>query len=168
MATKDILLNILKNPKDLVQSMAQSRWRSLSARDPLEKKVAKLQSFSFSAQQHLISRVAANKVKTLGQHRMTDWANKFFRDWDPKRDFSPALLHAERLTQILADVVMAELLLDQAKRWPERRWILESFIERALVRSEYNYNRITATGERLLKRLADEQEFNQLADKKVS
>ncbi|MEC9465233.1 MAG: acyl-CoA dehydrogenase family protein [Myxococcota bacterium] len=168
MATKDILLNILKNPKDLVQKMAQARWRSLSARDPLEKKVAKLQSLSFSAQQNLISRVAANKVKTLPNHRMTDWATKFFKDWDPKRDFSPALLHAERLTQILADVTMSELLLDQAKQWPERRWILESFIERAMARSEYNYNLITTTGDRLLKRLADEGEPHQLADKKVS
>ena len=63
---------------------------------------------------------------------------------------------------------MSELLLEQAKQWPERRWILDSFIERAMARSEYNYNLITTTGERLLKRLADEEELHQLADKKVS
>ncbi len=46
------------------------------------------------------------------------WRDALTKHWDPKRDFALAMLHAERLTRILADEAVAELLLDQAEGAP--------------------------------------------------
>jgi hypothetical protein len=48
------------------------------------------------------------------------------------------LLHAERLTLLLTDATISELLLEQANAFPERRELLECFLEKALPRAEYN------------------------------
>jgi len=75
------------------------------------------------------------------------------RDWDTKVDFAPALLHAEKLTQMLADALIVELLAEQAERWPERKIWLERYLERAEPRSRYELDRIRTTGQRLLDEL---------------
>ena len=59
MAMKDTLGgDHARAPQAFVKRLAQARWRALSARDPLERRVARLQQLSLSAQQHLITRTA--------------------------------------------------------------------------------------------------------------
>jgi hypothetical protein len=157
MAMKDTLSGILKNPQRFVRRGAQARWRSLSARDPLERRVARLQVISHAAQQHLLMRTAGDKLRGLGERPVTEWAEAFLKDWNPKRDFAFAMLHAERLTRILFDEVAAELLLEQAKAHPERRELVERWLERAEPRSRHLLDEIQTTGDRLLEQL-DEAE----------
>jgi hypothetical protein len=64
------------------------------------------------------------------------------------------MLHAERLTRLLADEAVAEVLLDQAASHPERRELLERWLDRAELRARALYEEITTTGERLLARNA--------------
>ena len=64
------------------------------------------------------------------------------------------MLHAERLTRILIDEAVAELLLEQAKAHPHRRDVLERWLARAELRSRSLYEEITTTGERILTSLA--------------
>ena len=59
MAMKDTLGGIMKNPQAFLKRMAQARWRSLSADDALERRVAKIQLLSFGAQNHLMTKTAA-------------------------------------------------------------------------------------------------------------
>jgi len=153
MAMKDTLGGILKNPRGFIRRLAQTRWRSMSASDPLEKRLAKLQLLSFSVQQHLVARTAADKGRALAGKPISEWPERFFKDWDPKRDFAFAMLHAERLTQILADVAICEVLYEQARRFPDRREVLVRYIERAEPRCRYNQDRINSTGDRLLAKL---------------
>jgi hypothetical protein len=75
-------------------------------------------------------------------------------DWDPRTDFACAKLHAERLTRLLADEQIAEILLAQAGRHPERRAVLERYLERAEPRARWLHEEITSTGQRLLNRLS--------------
>jgi hypothetical protein len=111
--------NIMRNPQKFLTRVAQSRWRSLSALDPLERRVARLTALSLSAQQHLIQRTATDKLRSLGKHKVREWSKEFFQNWEPKRDFAYAMLHAERLTRILmADVAICEILLGQARQPP--------------------------------------------------
>jgi hypothetical protein len=138
-----------------VTRMGQARWRSVSARDPLERRVAKLQTLSMSAQQFLLTRTAAGKLKTLTDIPVARWS-EVLKDWDPKRDFSLAMLHAERLTRILIDEAVAELLLEQAKTHPKRRDVLERWLARAELRSKSLHEEITTTGDRILGLLASE------------
>jgi 3-(methylthio)propanoyl-CoA dehydrogenase len=162
MAMKDSLGLVMKNPQGFVRDLAQARWRSLSARDPLERRVAKLQLLSFEAIQHLIRKTATDKVRSLSDKPLSQWTDSFMNDWNPKRDFAWAMLHAERLTRLLADVQIAEILLAQAQKHPERRELCERWVDRAEPRDRFLLDEITTTGRRLLgelarKRSADER-----------
>jgi hypothetical protein len=153
MAMKDTLSGIMKNPQAFVRRMAQARWRSLSAKDPLERRIAKLQLLSMSAQNHLMTKTAATKLQSLQGKPLTEWPRAFLKNWDPKRDFSWALLHAERLTRLLTDELVVETLLEQAKAHDDRREILERYLDRCEPRMRFLHDEITTTGERLLRQL---------------
>jgi hypothetical protein len=154
MAMKDTLGHVMKNPQAFVRELAQARWRSPSARDPLERRVAKLQIIAFDATQFLIRKTATDKVRSLSDKPVAQWTEAFFKDWNPKRDFAYAMLHAERLTRILADVQIAEILLSQAQKHEERRELCERWLDRVEVRDRFLLEEITTTGKRVLAELA--------------
>jgi len=158
MAMKDTLGAILKNPKDFIKGIAQARWRSLRAKDPLERRLAKLQVISRSAQKTLLMRTAKDKYRTLSGEPLSSWPERFFKDWNPKRDFGFAMLHAERLTRILTDEFICEVLWKQAKQHPERRKWLERYLERAEPRCRFLADQIASTGDRLLAQLNEEED----------
>jgi alkylation response protein AidB-like acyl-CoA dehydrogenase len=154
MATKDTLTAIMRAPQDLLKRHAQARWRALSARDPLERRLARLQQLSLGAQQHVITRTLTDKVKAKVKAPLASLPEAVLKQWNPRRDFPFALLHAERLTRLRADEEIASILADQARRHPERRPLLERYLERALPRAAFLYDEITSTGKRLLAELA--------------
>ena len=86
--------------------------------------------------------------------RLLEWTTEFFKNWDPKRDFAFAMLHAERLIQLLCETMIAELLLAQSRRHPERSEILERHLERAEPKARYLHDQISTTGRRLLEKLS--------------
>jgi len=160
MAMKDTLNGILKDPQGFVTRYAQTRWRAVSSRDALERRVARLQQVSLSAQRALITKTATDKFRSLSGKPLTSWPNAFLKDWNPKRDFAYAMLHAERLTVLLSDEAICEALLAQAKAHPERREVLERYLDRAEPRCRYYADEIATTGARLLEQLSrtdDEQ-----------
>ncbi len=157
MAMKDSLGLVMKNPQEFVRDVAQARWRALSSRDPLERRVAKLQILAFDALQYLIRKTATDKVRSLSDKPITQWTEAFMHDWNPKRDFAWAMLHAERLTRLLADVQIAEILLAQAKQHEERRELCSRWLDRAEPRDRFLLDEITTTGRRLLSELARKQ-----------
>ncbi|MGH1345503.1 MAG: acyl-CoA dehydrogenase family protein [Nannocystales bacterium] len=150
MAMKDTLGAIMKSPQRFVRDLAQTRWRSLSARNPLERRVAKLKWLSLETQQFLIRRTAANKMRSLGELPMAKWSQAFFKDWDPKRDFAFAMLHAERLTQLLTDVTICEVLFEQVEKFPHRKPVLERYLRRAEPRCRHMHDLIHTTGAEIL------------------
>ncbi len=154
MAMKDTLGRILKAPQAFLKTLAQTRWRSLSARDGHERRVAKLKALSLDAQQHLVRRIAADKFRSVQERPLTQWPQAFLGDWDPKRDFSYAMLHAEHLIVLLSDVAISEILLEQAQRHPERIEVLERYLDRAEPRARHQHDLIVNTGQSLLDRLA--------------
>jgi 3-(methylthio)propanoyl-CoA dehydrogenase len=155
MAMKDTMGAIIKNPQEFVKRSAQARWRTVSARDGLEKRVARLQLLGQNAQQHLLLRTAGDKMKGLRDRPISDWTEQLTRSWDPKRDFAFAMLHAERLTRLLTDIVIAEIFLEQSQAHPERRELLERHLERAEPRCKMYYEEISTRGQRIIERLAE-------------
>lgn len=154
MAMKDTLVGILKRPQAFVSRLAEARFRAATARDPLERRLGKIQALSLGAQQFLLTRTAATKAKSLADLPLAKWRDAMTKDWDPKRDFALAMLHAERLTRLLADEAIAELLFEQAKKHPARREVCERWIERAELRARALHDEITHTGTRVLADLA--------------
>jgi hypothetical protein len=165
MAMKDTLGAIIKAPQQFLKRVAATRMRAFATREPLAARVAGLQQLSLTAQQHLIKRTMADKVKTVRHKPLPSWRRELFSQWNPKRDFSFALLHAERLTRVLADVAIAEALLEQAQRHPEQRRVwLERYLERAEPRVRFLVDEITTTGNRLLAELASPAPDRQAAE----
>ncbi|HMJ11157.1 MAG TPA: acyl-CoA dehydrogenase family protein [Polyangiaceae bacterium] len=158
MAMRDVLGGLMKNPQAFVKRLAQTRWRALSARDVNERRVARIQLLSLSAQQHLLARTAGDKFRGLQGTPLTEWPKALLRNWDPKRDFAYAMLHAERLTRLLADEHIVEILLEQSRQHLERARILERYLDRAEPRCRFLHEEITTTGQRLLTKLASLEE----------
>lgn len=150
MAMKDALGLVMKQPQEFVKRLAQARWRSLSARDPLERRLAKIQHMALDAQQVLVRRTATDKFRALP---LAQWPSALKKQWNPKRDFAYAMLHAERLTKMLSDVAICEILHEQAKRHPERADVLRRYLARAEPRCRFLLDEITNTGSELLARL---------------
>lgn len=158
MAMKDQLGRTMKDPQAFAQQVAQAQWRAVSARDPLERRVAKLQALVGRAQLFLIAKTAGDKFQHVRQAPLQQWLREFTKDWDPKRDFAVAMLHAERFMKMLCDATVAELLWEQASAHPERRALVERWLERAEPRSRMLFEEITTRGRRLLARLADAED----------
>ena len=76
------------------------------------------------------------------------------------------MLHAERLTRLLADAAICEILYEQASRHRERREVLNSYLDRAEPRSRFLYDEITTTGERLLATLRPEEKRSESSPEK--
>ncbi|MFC1851404.1 acyl-CoA dehydrogenase family protein [candidate division CSSED10-310 bacterium] len=153
MAMKDNLGAVIKGPQAFIQNLAGAKVRSLVNLDSAERRVSKIQSLCYGAIQNLVRRVTVTKLSGLREVPVMEWVNNFTKEWDPKRDFAPAMLHAERLTQMLADKAICEILLSQSKQHQERQEVLERYLERAEPRVQHLYNVITSTGERLLDKL---------------
>ncbi|MBX7079606.1 MAG: acyl-CoA dehydrogenase family protein [Nannocystaceae bacterium] len=157
MAMKDALGAIMKAPQEFVKRLAQARWRSLSARDPLERRVAKLQHLALDAQQFLVRKTATDKFRSLSDKPLSQWRHAFLEDWNPKRDFAYAMLHAERLTRMLTDVAVCEILLEQSRKHPERADVLRRYLVRAEPRCRHLLDEIQTTGAELLAKLQDDR-----------
>ena len=142
MAMKDNLLPIFKKPLAFLLStigsvcMASFGWGRM-------RRIAALRSRGRRAMFNLIRRIAWAKFSSSGS----------LSNWDPKTDFAPGMLHAERLAKILVDIQIVDALAEQAAQHPERLEILDRYLERALPRSRALLYEIQTTGDRLLKNL---------------
>ncbi len=154
MAMKDTLLGAIKRPREFLSRLADARLGALRAKDALDRRLARVQSLSLSAQQHLLTRTAAGKLRTLAVVPLAGWRDALTKGWDPKRDFSRAMLHSERLTRLLADEAIAEILVAQAKSHPGRRELAERWLDRAELRARALHEEITTTGGRILAMLS--------------
>jgi hypothetical protein len=152
MAMKDNLMAVMREPQTFLKDAARAKVLSLTSRDPLERRVARIQSLALASIQNLMTRIVGDKLRQLNKRNPTSWLGTL-KDWDPKRDFGPAMLHAERLTMLLADKAIGEVLLEQARNHPEREEVLVRFLERAEPRAHNLHQIITTTGDRLLRRL---------------
>jgi 3-(methylthio)propanoyl-CoA dehydrogenase len=154
MALKDQLQGAIKAPAKFLRKTALARVGSLSARDPLDRKLATLMHHQYAAMQHILTRIAKDKWVWVSERKISEWPDAFLKEWDARRDFAFGMLHAERLTRILAEVAIAKVLVKQARRFPERREVAERFVERALPVVLANRTEIEQLGDRLLNKLA--------------
>ncbi len=153
MAMKDMLGAVMKDPSGFVRRSADARVRALSSRDALDRRVARLTVMRDDAVRLLIMRTAGDKLRSVRDQPIGEWVGALSKNWNPKRDFAFAMLHAERLTRILCDVMIADVLLEQRALDPARGEILETWLERAEPRCRYLLDEIQTRGQRLLDQL---------------
>ncbi len=150
MALKDQLGAAMKAPQRFLQKLATAKLEAVRSRDRLDRTYWSMRSLAYSAIQHILLKIARDKWSSAMTQPLPRLLDTFVRHWDPKRDFSPGLLHAEHLTRMLADVEIAGVLLGQARRFPERRVWAERWLERAEPRVRYNWDLVVHTGDRVL------------------
>ncbi len=155
MALKDRLQGAIKDPARFLRRAALARVGGLSARDPLDRKLARLMSQQYSAMQHILTHIARDKWVWVHEKKVSEWTAAFLKDWDARRDFAFGLLHAERMTRILSEVAIAKVLVKQARRFPERRELAEKYLDKALPVVNFLHEEISLSGDRLLKKLQE-------------
>ena len=159
MALKDNLQAAMRNPGRFLSDMATARLESLSGATAVERGEAKLRAHALSAMQTIIMRIAADKLGDVKGRPLAEWRTAFVKDWDPARDFSFGLLHAERLTKLLSWAAIAETLVRQAQEVKgtadyDERWSLAlRFVERFEPRARGVVGEIEATGGSLIGRV---------------
>src|SRR5256885_14498646 len=83
MATKDTLTAIMRAPQDLLMRHAQARWPARAARDPVERRLARLQQLSLRAQQHVITRTLTDKVRASSKAPLARLPEAGLKQWTP-------------------------------------------------------------------------------------
>lgn len=137
MILKDHLQHALRNPAKFVSKMASAKMQTLSAKTPEERMLARLKAVYYATMQSIMTRMVVDKFGGLREKPLTDWKQAFLSSWDPKKDFSFGLLHAERFTIITSRLWMARVLVKQAlkikdeKLRKERLELAVRFMERA-------------------------------------
>lgn len=138
MILKDHLQHAMRNPAKFISKMAQAKLFSLSGKNEAEKSLGKLKSLYYTAMQVIMTRMLKEKFGDLKGYSLTEWKSHFLASWDPKKDFSFGLLHAERFTLIVSKLWMAKVLVKQAykvddeRKKAERLLLAQRFMERAL------------------------------------
>lgn len=159
MVLKDNLQDAMRNPAKFFSDLAASRFESLSAKDPIDRGAARLRYLANNGIQTIMTRIAADKLGDMRERPLVEWKSAIMKDWDPGKDFSFGLLHAERLTKLLVAAAIADTLVRQAhdvKGTPdheERRDLALRYIERMEPRSRGTLGEIEATGGSLVGRV---------------
>ncbi len=149
MATKDALQFVLKDPRAFVRKWAEAHWDAWVGPGPHVRRVAALRVRVLDAQRRLMLQIATEKVRAVLRRPVREWRRSLTGNWDMRTDFGPALLHAERLTRLMIDLRVAEVLAEQVRQVPSRSDALVRWLERAEPRSKYLYQCIVSTGRRL-------------------
>jgi len=134
MVVKDALAKYMKKPMSMFSDLFGALKSSYVSRDELTKRVGKLKLRATWAQLYIMYKIMRGKFSRGGF--------KGLKRTDPNKDFSFALLNAERLTQIIADSEICEILFKQASKFQEREGLLRKYLRRAEPRARYMFDLI--------------------------
>lgn len=167
MVTKDQLSWATRNPASFFRRATRARLLARTATDPLVRGVHKAEALAFGATETILLRIFGAKVRAEWRKGLEGkdpsafgryLSREFLRHWDARTDFSRGLVHAERLTRMLADVAMAKTLSRQAARHPERGELATRFIRKMLLRVEATAREIEEADDSVFDAIAQRQE----------
>ena len=132
MCLKDTLKEIIQRPNEFVEITLGTHWKAVSEKDPLRKKIYRMMRHVNASLVSIMKQLVKENVRN--QYNANKSADIFkllkilSRNLVKFEDLSPALVHAERITEMKAIVAMARCLMWDAKEDLSRRWIAEHFI----------------------------------------
>jgi len=143
MCLKDTMKDIMKRPRAFLEAALDAKIGKISAmsdRDPLRRRLRRLKQEFNGAMVSIILQL----VKTNMRSNMTDVNPMNLRkmlkvitsDLVKFENLRPALLHAERITEIKAAICIAESLLADAKIDSSRNWIAERWLNKAIPKAQ--------------------------------
>lgn len=157
MCLKDNMTGALSKPGPFAREAARIQFLATTSQDETEKLFYKSESKLNQALFTILARIASGKLRSTvadkGIMEIGQFAN--MSSWDPKVDFTQGLVHAERFTRAKADLEAARILLDQAKKFPERKQIAERYMRRMAPRVAHECEQITANDNTVLEWIAE-------------
>ena len=140
MCLKDTMKDIIRRPTSFIESALGSRLAGLTERDPLQRKLAYLKKEFNGAMVNIIIQLVKTNMKEsmadispLDIRRMIKVITKDLVKFENLR---PALLHAERITEIKASICMAESLIADARIDSTRTWLAERWLNKSTPRAQ--------------------------------
>jgi len=143
MCLKDTMKDIIRKPRSFIEAAIDARFgnlTNLSSRNPLRRKLAKLkQEFNASMVSIIVQLVKTNmrlSFNEINPAHLRKIVKMITTDLVKFENLRPALLHAERITEMKAAICMAESLIADVKIDSSRNWIAERWLNKALPRAQ--------------------------------
>lgn len=136
MCIKDVLKEVLSNPKTFIEDLFGLNIKAFAEIDPLQRKLNKIKKISQNAVLSVLFKLVKQNFgkieKKKDEKNILLMLKKLSAQLVNFDNLSPALLHAERICQIKCIEAMAECLLEDAKADSSREWIAERFMNKNL------------------------------------
>lgn len=135
MCVKDTLKDVIRRPRAFVETALGLKVQTLRSQDPLRKKLYRAKQLASSAVVAILLRLmkknAAASISAVDPKDLMRMVKILSRSLIKMEDVGPALLHAERLTEIKALVALGEALVWDAEVDGSRRWAAERFLNKS-------------------------------------
>lgn len=139
MCLKDTMKDVIRRPKAFIESALGTRVQVLAERNPLKRKLHKLQQELNSSLVAIIFRLVKENMRaTFSDVNPSDirQALKLIsKDLVKFENMRPAIMHAERITNLRIMVSIGDSLIRDAKADPSRSWIAERWLNRSLIKA---------------------------------
>lgn len=138
MCLKDTLKNVVRRPTNFIEVALGLRLAKISERDHLRRKLGRLKQEFNGALVSLIVQLVRVNVRSNISNVSPLWLRKMIRtiakDLVKFENLRPALLNAERITEMKIAICVAESLIADVKVDSTRNWIAERWLNKALPR----------------------------------
>lgn len=134
MALKDTVKAVMAAPKPFFKDLLATWWKKRFARDPLDRKLAEAEFLWRRSVAHVMMAIRRDLSKVAGAPGM-GMKEKFAVLMEARDGFNAlnlAFLRAERLCWLASIAVFGRILVEQARKFPERRAIAERYLTRRL------------------------------------
>ena len=159
MCLKDTMKDVIRRPKAFIESALGTKVQVLAERNPLKRKLHKLQQELNASLMAVIFRLLKENMRaTFSDVNPSDirQALKLIsRDLVKFENMRPALMHAERITNLRIMVSIGDSLIRDAKADPSRAWIAERWLNRSLPRAAMLHAEIEADEPVFARRLSE-------------
>lgn len=143
MCLKDTMKDIMRRPRAFVEAAVDAKignLASFSSRNPLRRKLARLkQEFNGAMVSIMLQLVKTNlklSFNEINPMNLRKMIKMLSTDLVKFENLRPALLHAERVTEIKTSIAMAESLINDVKIDSSRNWIAERWLNKAIPRAQ--------------------------------
>lgn len=159
MCLKDSMKEIIRKPTSFIESALGTTVQVISERDPLKRKLNKLRQEYNSALVAVIFRLVRENVRSsfsdVNPSHIRQVLKILTKDLVKFENMRPALMNAERVTELKLMVCIGESLLRDAKVDSSRAWIAERWLNKSLPRAAMLKAEIESDEPVLARRLFD-------------
>ncbi len=138
MCLKDTLKNVVRRPTSFIEVALGLSLSKISERDHLRRKLGRLkQEFNGALVSLIVQLVRVNvrsNISNISPLRLRKMIRTIAKDLVKFENLRPALLNAERITEMKIAVCVAESLIADVKVDSTRNWIAERWLNKALPR----------------------------------